>query len=442
MNKDKLNPLARSMAEDLMSCRAGLPLSTAMATVNYKLANIASQLHVKVDTMSGYAPTPVNIYSLVLLNSGGGKNSSLGLMDRIFFGDAFNKIRDVVYPHYKGIALDNLESKGVDRELHNWTQSISNATISGMFAYAESYSLAGFGSLNIEVDEISNAVTSKAELFENLLTPYDNGDFQPVAKRTDPNSMDISGLPVNLYCFGNKVRLLNGDSTEMSFMQLIDEGYGRRFIFVDDNSVPMIKTPEQIMEEMKTAEVTRINRKAERDKIADMITSYNFNKIIPLSDEAMYQYAVIKSESDQYLAQKKGVLPAVNADISERYFKTAKLAGVYAFFDGNESVTKENMLEAYEVVKESSEVLDRLRKIKPTHERLLDAMLLEDDGITSQHMLGYSFINSTWTRKIIEVIDLAKQLASERGYEWVEDTKKGVTYYTVINQEVPVGTLF
>jgi hypothetical protein len=311
-----------------------------------------------------------------------------------------------------------------------------------MFAYAESYSLAGFGSLNIEVDEISNAVTSKAELFENLLTPYDNGDFQPVAKRTDPNSMDISGLPVNLYCFGNKVRLLNGDGTEMSFMQLIDEGYGRRFIFVDDNSVPMIKTPEQIMEEMKTAEVTRINRKAERDKIADMITSYNFNKIIPLSDEAMYQYAVIKSESDQYLAQKKGVLPAVNADISERYFKTAKLAGVYAFFDGNESVTKENMLEAYEVVKESSEVLDRLRKIKPTHERLLDAMLLEDDGITSQHMLGYSFINSTWTRKIIEVIDLAKQLASERGYEWVEDTKKGVTYYTVINQEVPVGTLF
>jgi hypothetical protein len=275
-----------------------------------------------------------------------------------------------------------------------------------------------------------------------LLTPYDNGDFQPVAKRTDPNSMDISGLPVNLYCFGNKVRLLNGDGTEMSFMQLIDEGYGRRFIFVDDNSVPMIKTPEQIMEEMKTAEVTRINRKAERDKIADMITSYNFNKIIPLSDEAMYQYAVIKSESDQYLAQKKGVLPAVNADISERYFKTAKLAGVYAFFDGNESVTKENMLEAYEVVKESSEVLDRLRKIKPTHERLLDAMLLEDDGITSQHMLGYSFINSTWTRKIIEVIDLAKQLASERGYEWVEDTKKGVTYYTVINQEVPVGTLF
>ena len=443
MKTENLNPKAYKMAQDLMACRSGLPLATAMAAVNYKLANLASQMHIKVDTMSGYAPTPVNVYSLVLLNSGGGKNSSLGLLDRLFFSDAFEKIRDKAYPYYKGEALAMLEERGIERDIHNWTQSISNATISGMFAYAESYSIVKFGSLNVEMDEIGNALISKAELFENLLTPYDNGDFQPVAKRTDANALDITGLPVNLYCFGNKVRLLNGDSTEQAFMQRIDEGYGRRFIFVDDNSEPKLQSPQEVVDEMRTAEKIKQMRTVERTEFADLIDADNFKKILTLSDEAMYEYAVIKSESAHYLADKKGVPPAVEADISERYFKTIKLAGVYAFFEGKNIVEKQHIQQAYEIIKYSSGVLAKLRKIKPTHERLLDALLLESDKVTSQHILGYSFINSSWTKKVLEIIDLAKQLASERGYEWIEDSVKGVTYYTVIKEdEQPKESLF
>ena len=434
MDKNKLNPLALKIAEDLMKVRTGLPLSPAIASVNYKLSNIASQMHIRVDTKSGYQPTPVNTYTLVLLNSGGGKNSSLGLLDRWFFGDAFNKIREVVFPYYKEKALKKLEEKGINRDIHNWTQSVSNATMSGMFAYAESFSLAGFGSLNIEIDEIGNAVASKAELFEMLLTPYDNGDFQPVAKRSDSNAMDISGLPVNLYSFGNKVRLFNGDNTERQFIQLIDEGYGRRFIFVDDNSVPKLKTPKEIMEEMEISEQTRINRADDRKYIADLVNSANFNKILEMDYDAMYMYAVIKAESDAFISEHKGLLPAVQADISERYFKTAKLAGVYAFFDNSSFVTGKHMEQAYEVVKESSEVLMELRRVKPLHDRLLEALLKEEKPVTSQHMLAYPFVNSTWTKKIIEIIDLAKQLASERGYEWIEDSKGGVTYYSVYKE--------
>ena len=440
MDENKLNPLALKIAKDLMKVRTGLPLSPAIASVNYRLSNIASQMHIKVDTKSGYQPTPVNTYTLVLLNSGGGKNSSLGLLDRWFFGDAFSKIRDKIYPIFKEKALQELEDKGIDRSIHNWTQSVSNATVSGMFAYAESFRLCGFGSLNVEIDEIGNAVTSKAELFEMLLTPYDNGDFQPVAKRSDSNSMDISGLPVNLYSFGNKVRLFNGDQTERSFIHLIDEGYGRRFIFVDDNSKSAIKTPEEIMKEMELSEDTRRNRQSDRDYIASIITKSNFSKVLEMDYEAMYMYAVIKSESDSYLDEHKGLPPAVQADISERYFKTAKLAGVYAFFDGSDTVTGKHMEQAYEVVKESSNVLQELRRVKPLHDRLLEALLNESKPVTSQYMLAYPFINSTWTKKITEIIDLAKQLASERGYDWDEHIKSGVTYYTVTKETV--GDLF
>lgn len=433
MKKENLNPFALKVAEDLMKVRTNLPLASAIASVNYKMANIASQMHIRVDTKSGYKPTPVNLYSLVLLVSGGGKNSSLGLLDRWFFGDAFFKIKDLVYPHYRKQAYDRLEEAGIERDIHNWTQSMSNSTISGMYAYAESYSLTGFGSLNIEVDEIGNAVISKAELFENLLTPYDNGDFMPVAKRSDANSMDISGLPVNLYCFGNRVRLMDGDKTEQSFIQLLDEGYGRRFIFVDDDSKPKPATPQEVMNEMKVSEQTRVQREPERIFIKELIDSKNFNKVLDMTDEAMFKYATIKADGDAYVYEHKGLQPAVVADITERHFKTIKLAGIYAFFDGSDVVEGRHIDEAFEVVKASSEVLTNLRKIKPLHERLLDYLLNEPEKITAQTMLSYPFINSGWTKKILEIVELAKQLASERNYEWDEVTKDGVTYYRVID---------
>ena len=70
MDVNKLNPLVKRMATELMSVKTSMPLQCAVASVNYKLANLASQIHIKIDTRCGFRPAPVNIYSLMLLNSG------------------------------------------------------------------------------------------------------------------------------------------------------------------------------------------------------------------------------------------------------------------------------------------------------------------------------------------------------------------------------------
>lgn len=435
MDETKLNKFALDLAKRLMSVRSGLPLSAAIGVINYKLSSIAVQLHIRADTMSGYSPAVANTYSLMLLKSGGGKNSSLGLADRFFFADAFSVVRDSIYPYYKKKAEERLEADGQDRVIHNWVQSISNSTLSGMFAYAESYTLCGIGGLNIEVDEIGNAVTSKAELFETLLTPYDNGEFAPVAKRTDSNAMDIRGLPVNLFCFGNKVRLINGDTTENKFAQLLDEGYGRRFIFIDDNSDASDMTPQELLSEMKASNALQKSSYDVRDKIAGVVVKENFKRVFELDEDAMLEFATIKVNGMKFVSENKGLDDAVIADMMERHFKAVKLACVYALFDGNKVVTGKNMTEAFEVIKESTEVLKKLRKSKPLHVRLLERMLHEVEPITSQHMLDYSFINSNWTKKILEYVELAKQYAVSHDYEWDEKTIGGVTYYSVIESD-------
>jgi hypothetical protein len=442
MDIDKLNPYALAMAKDLMRVRVGLPLLSALASVHYKMASITSQMHIKFNIRGGYRDATASIYYLLLLNSGGGKNSSLGLLDRWFFEDAYSKIKDTIYPYYKQLALERLAELEIKRDIHNWVKKVDNATMSGLLALAESYTLCKFGGINVEVDEIGNAITSKAELFDMLLTPFDNGEFPPTAKRTDPNAMDIDGIPVNLYCFGNKVRLLNGDSTEKAFLHYLDEGYGRRFIFVDDTSEELEQTPEQYLRDMDFSEQTRIDRRGDRVRIASLVSSKKFGKVLELDNDARYKYAVIKAESDIYIKNNKDASPAVSADVRERFFKTAKLASIYAFFDDSDVVKGCHMEQAYEVIKESSEVLARVRKVRPTHDRLLSALLLEPKPVTSQHMLQYSFINSTYTKKINEYIDLAKQLSSELGYEWDEHIKAGVTYYTVIKEQKTIKDIF
>jgi len=431
VNKDKLNKFALKIAEDLMIARPSIPLSTAIGVANYKLANICSQLRIQIDTKSGFGKTPANIYQLLLLNSGGGKGASLSLVDNFYFNEAFEYIADVVYPKFKAKALEVLETEDNDRALHNWTKGLGNATTSGLFAYAETYALTRIGGINIEVDEIGVAVISKAELFEILLQPYDNGVFDPIAKRTDPNAISVKGLSVNLYCFGNKVRLFEGDGVEQAFLKLLDEGYGRRMIFIDDNSVPTRSTADDIVAEMDVSDTIVEKRASDREYIKSLITSANLGKTLVLSKEARYVWATIKADGDNYILDNKGLEPAVKADRAERNFKVSKLAGVYAFFDGNNEISKENMTEALEVIEESSKVLASLRKVKPKHERLLDNLILEEKRVTSQTMLGYPFIPSTFTKKIQEYIDLAKELASERSYLWEETIVKGVPYYFV-----------
>ena len=275
----KLNPLAYGMAKDLMSVRMGLPLTSALAAVHYKMASITSQMHIRFNIRGGYKDATASIYHILLLNSGGGKNSSLNILDRWFFEDAYAKIQNIIYPYYKQIALDELERKDIKRDIHNWVKKLDDATTSGLLAYAESFTLCRFGGINIEVDELGTTMVSKADLFKMMLKPFDNGEFSPTAKRSDANAMDIDGIPVNLYCFGNKVRLLSGDETEHTFIKLLDEGYGRRCIFVDDQSEDREQTASEILRDMDISEQLRIEKHSDRVRIASLVSSKKLSLI-------------------------------------------------------------------------------------------------------------------------------------------------------------------
>jgi len=422
MNKDKLNPLVVKMVNDLQLAKPSMGLGLACNAVHFKMANIASQLRVMVDTEAGFGTAVSNFYGLSFSPSGSGKSVGVNLLDNLYFSDALEYMKKEVFPKFEKKALQKLEDDGIERQLHSWTSKISNATLSGLYAISETYYLCGIGGVNVQLDEVADAVVSKADLFDILLECYNNGDFPAQAKRSDSNALDIDGIPVNLYAFGDKTKLVNGDNVEFAFQNLLKTGYA----------------PADVVREMKATEKIKKDRATDRQKIKSLISISNMNKVLKLTDEAMLYYATVQCDGDNYVKANKGLAEAVVSDMLNRVFKLVKLASIYAFFEESKKIELRHMKQAFEIINESSRVLVEITTMKPIHERLLEKMLLENKPITSQHILGYSFINSTWTKKVLEYIALAKELASERGLLWITTSKKTVDYYRVVIKDKDV----
>lgn len=436
MDINKLNPTVQMMVKTLQKAKPSMGLGLATNAIHFKMASIAGQMRVMVDTQAGFGTAVSNFYGLSFSPSGSGKSVGVNLLDNMFFSEAFEYMKKDVYPRYEKIAMQQLEDEGVERSLLAWNAKASNATLSGLYSASETAYLVGVGNVNLQIDEVSDAVVSKADLFDILLECYNNGDFPAQLKRSDNNPLDISGIPINMYAFGDKTKLVNGDNVETAFQNLLKTGYGRRFVFTDDKTVETeSRSPKDLVTEMRATEQAKKDMKPEREKIKKLISSKNLGKVLTLTDDAMLMYATIQVEGENYVKEHKGLQEAVQSDMLNRVFKTVKLASIYAFFEGCDKVELRHMEQAFEVIKKSSEILAEITKIKPLHHRLLEKLLDEPKPCTAQHVLGYSFIPSTWSKKVVEVIDLAKELASEKGYIWEETLRKNVLYYSVKSKE-------
>jgi ribosomal protein L9 len=400
------------------------------------MASIAGQMRVCVDTEAGFGTAVSNFYGLSFSPSGSGKSIGVNLLDNMYFSLAFDYMKKEVYPKFKKKAIQKLENDGIERALQAWTPKASNATLSGLYSASETAYLVGVGNVNLSVDEVADAVVGKADLFDILLECYNNGDFPAQLKRSDNNPLDIDGIPVNLYAYGDKSKLINGDNIEFAFQNLLKTGYGRRFVFSDDKTVEVEeRSPADVVKEMRATEQIKKDRLPDRERIRNLISAKKMNSVLTLTDEAMLFYAQVQCEGENFVKTNKGLAEAVQSDMLNRVFKLVKLASIYAFFEEKDKVEIEHMQQAKEIIDESSRVLTEITKLKPLHHRLLERMLEESNPCTNQHFLSYPFIPSGWTKKIEEVIKLTKELSSEKNYLWKEVSRKGVVYYSVTKQD-------
>jgi hypothetical protein len=272
--------------------------------------------------------------------------------------------------------------------------------------------LSSIGAINFQMDEIGSNLQGNTEVINVLLELYDLGRIKTkLVKNTVDNErgIDIQGeTPSNALMFGTTSKLLDGSKIEEEFFSFLETGYARRCFFgigrPETHSANV--NPEDVYNGLvsKNRSVALANWKANIEQFADPMY-YGLKLQMPkavgveLIAYRLFCEATANGYPDHEVIRK--------AEMSHRYFKALKLAGVYAFLDKSPDITIKNLHQAIRVAEESGKSFQQLLNRERNFVRLAKYISESSGDLTHADLvedLPY-YPSSTGPRR--EIMDLA-----------------------------------
>lgn len=394
---------------------------------------------------------PINIYSIALATSGFGKGHSVSLME-----DAISDFRQIftgtVFPHIAESSIYDLAVKIAAAKSGNEDEEkklleadfkrqghapfiFDSGTGPAVKQLRYKLLLARAGSINFQMDEIGSNIVGNTEVINILLELYDLGRIKTkLVKNTAENErgVDLVGAtPANMLMFGTTSKLFDGSKTEEEFYSFLETGYARRCFFGMGRPEAFSNTinPEDVYNGLvsKNRSQALLNWKQKLAKFADT-RFYNLHIDVPkevgveLISYRLYCESMANSLPEHEVIRK--------AELSHRYFKALKLAGVYAFLDESSDITKKNLRQAFKVAEESGRSFQTLLKRERNFVRL--AKYIAESGVTLTHAdlvedLPY-YPSSTVPRR--EIMDLAMAWGVGNHVVIKKNVISGVDFFT------------
>jgi len=353
---------------------------------SYHLTKVASMMRVKVKSKDR-GEIPVNLYAINLASSGQGKGHSTNLFEDHITQEFRSVFFDQTYPlvveeNLAKLATKRAAIKEVDPDemltrvvkefddLGALPFSFDSGTTAAVKQMRHKLLMAGIGSMNLEIDEIGSNLLGNADVLSTCLELFDVGKVkQKLTKNTKENTRneEIEGkTPTCLLLYGTPSKLLNGSKTEEEFYSFLETGYARRCLFgYSRNTAKRTDlTPEQIYNSL-IDNSSHTFLKDVSDKLGKLANIIHYDKVLTVSKDVsllLIEYRLMCERIAEGLGEHEDML---KAEISHRYFKALKLAGTYAFIDGNSGVTEENLYSAIKLVEDSGqdfkEILNRDR---------------------------------------------------------------------------------
>jgi hypothetical protein len=419
---------AMSELVDLLCHRTGnVNRDFFQAEVAYFLSLIPSAMRATIVSPER-GSIPVNIYSIALATSGFGKGHSVSLMEevvddfrQIFTGTVFPSIAEAsIYD--LAVKLAAAKSGSEDEEKATLEADyrrqghapfvFDSGTAPALKQLRYKLLLARSGSINFQMDEIGSNIQSNMELINTFLELYDLGRIKTKLIKNTADAergIDLVGItPANVLFFGTTSKLFDGSKSEEEFFSLLETGFARRCFFGmgRPEAFPTTVNPEDVYNGLvsKNRSQSLLNWKQKLARFADS-RFYNLKIDVPkevgveLIAYRLHCETVANSLPEHEVVRK--------AELSHRYFKALKLAGIYAFLDESTVITKKNLRQAFKVAEESGASFQTLLKRERNFVRL--AKYIAESGVTLTHAdlvedLPY-YPSATTARR--EIMDLA-----------------------------------
>lgn len=440
---------AMSDLVDLLCHRTGnVNRDFFQAEVAYFLSMAPASMRAKINSPER-GLIPINVYSIALATSGFGKGHSVSIMEDVikpfrerFMKSTFGKVAET---NLFNLAVEIAAAKGGDEatELEvlekdfvkqgHFPFVFDSGTGPAVKQLRYKMLLAGIGSINFQMDEIGSNLSSNNEIMNLYLELYDLGRVKAKLVKNTPDNergQDLTGMtPCNCLLFGTSTKLFDGAKTEEEFYSFLATGYARRCFFGWGKKGNSNYTPDP--EDVYDSLVSQNNSTA--------LVRWQ-NHIAQLADERYHDLTinVPKSVGVELVAYRLQCEAEANAlpeheeirkaELSHRYFKSLKLAGVYAFLDGSKEITHDNLRQAIKVAEESGESFQQLLHRERNFVRLAKYIAVSPDNLTHADLvedLPY-YPSSSVPRR--EIMDLAMA--------W------GVSNHVVITKKVVQGVDF
>lgn len=446
----KFHPLQEELC-DILENKTGVKNGRLFfrVLIAYKFAQMATMMRTTVE-FAGSKNIPTNIYALNLANSGFSKGKSVNILEDEVFGKFRKQFTNSIYP---SITDDNLAIEagdlaikmGIDvGDAHKMVKKQFDATAKFQYAFPLStieglrslrlrFGMAGIGSTCMEADEVGSVLTSQTML-ESLglyLETYDMGKGKQKLIKSDSNPEMLQAVPSNLLLFGTPTKLMDGDGTEQAFLELLETGYARRLLFgyIKDFEQETEMSPEEIYLQLTsgTTEASMIMLGSQFESLADKA---QYKKSLTTNKDVAIKVLSYKQTCESRAKDMKDHESIKKAELEHRYWKVLKLAGCYAFVDGENEIKENHIDNAIALVEESGEAFGKLMNREKPYVRLANYVADINRKITQVELIeDLPFYRGSEAQKR-ELMNLAIAYGYQNGIIIKKTIGDGIEFYT------------
>ena len=357
----------------------------------YYLAKVTASMRVKIATKDR-GEIPVNLYAVNLASSGHGKGHSTNIIEEqllYMFKDVFeSETCPIIFERSLAkITLRRANIQNIDEEimfekvksefndLGKLAFSFDSGTPAAIKQMRHKLLMGNIGAINWEMDEVGSNLTGNLDLMGTFLEMFDVGKIkQKLTKNTKENTRneEIDGrTPANMLIFGTPSKLFDGAKVENEFYAWLESGGARRCIygFSKKNKKNKTLTPEKIYD-ILTDTNTNIFMKEVATSLGKLADITNHNKVITVSKDVSIlaiEYKLVCETKAEEFGEHQDI---AKAELSHRYFKALKLAGIYAFIDGDSEITENNFYHAMCMTEDSGKAFEKILSRDRTHVKL------------------------------------------------------------------------
>ena len=384
----KLPPIVANMIEVISTRNTQTPLESILTSVNYSLSKLTTNLHVSMDLGDG-VPINCNVFAFNFIKSGAGKDSVLNMIEEFYL----SKFKENIYVAFEkrkvsvidkrtmelideGYAEDELAEK-LDEEFGGITKYIfdlSEGTIEGVKNLRETCEIFNIGASSIQIDELALNFGKSADIFTIALESYDRGNHKAKVTKSNKSSREVYGVSTNMLCYSSPAKIFDGGKLEEQLLGLYEQGLGRRSFYCFPEEYPEPSNDPKVRRQKMIESSKLLNEAKETicEDLGNLCVPKNFQKLLPVEDSAgdlIMDYQIL-NENKSKLIDKE----VEQIELAHRHWKTIKLAGIYAFISGSDSITKEHVEQAMYVADLSGEAFNRMINQPPIYERMFEYM--------------------------------------------------------------------